>query len=118
MYRILSTRRLDQGVVRYAASQGLEVHCLDFIEIKDIAFDTTVFHQNFDGLVFTSGNAVVSFFHNEHSRSLVKDKKIFSTSGRTKEELIARGIKIDATGDNADKLAQSIIEEGKEKNIL
>lgn len=103
--KVLATKTLKEDSLRYAKSLGLEVCCKDFIEIEKTRFTLPEF--SFDSIVFTSANAVISF---ATAHENVKGKSIFALNGKTNETLLRYNIKAGFTAENAESLAEKIIQ--------
>jgi uroporphyrinogen-III synthase len=111
MKTVLSTKTLEPDALAYAQTLNLDVRCMDFIETAVVPFDLkNIAPESFDALVFTSANAVKYFFDAEISRNLLRGKEVFALEGKTKDELLAKGVKIDAEASSADELAEVIID--------
>ena len=116
---MLSTKTLDNEALAYAQTKNLEVHCIDFIETKALPFNLeNIKDDSFDAIAFTSANAVKYFFENTGARALVGGKQIFALVGRTKDELLTRGIKANITAGSADELADAIIASKSAQGVL
>jgi len=119
MKTVLSTRSLSEKDIAYARSLDLEIQCEDFIEVKIISFDDAGFLKNdFDSVVFTSSNAVKALMEKSGYKEWLKSKNIFSISGKTNEELLKSGIHAVTIANDAETLANKIVQGELSKNIL
>jgi uroporphyrinogen-III synthase len=119
MLRVLSTKQLDEDLSDIALDMGIDLTCIDFIRVLDLDFDISALTPvSFDAMVFTSGNAVRSFFENEQIEASDWTKPIYAISGKTKDELAVYGIKAVATAANALELADRILEDTRIKSVL
>jgi uroporphyrinogen-III synthase len=117
--KVLSTKTLDSKTIVYAHSLNLDVHGVDFIKIEKAGFDLhSIQLVNADTIAFTSANAVKYFFQDEKAVALLKDKKVLSLSGKTKEALLGNTIEPIFTADNSDDLAFLIIQMQNIKSVL
>ena len=121
MLKVLSTKQLDMDLTAKAQEMGIALTCLDFISIRDVDFDSAaLLTVVYDALVFTSSNAVRSFFKHDNIAGLIVrptlqgggTKPIYALSGKTSEELLKYNIVPVATADNAAALADRIIADG------
>jgi len=119
MKKVLSTKTLDSDTLAYAQTLQMDVQCMDFIETAAFPFKFEPFaSKNFDALVFTSASAVKYFFENKAAAAFVESKKIFALQGKTREELLVRGIQTDISAASAHELASAIIQNKAAKDIL
>ena len=110
---ILSTKLLDEAIVKQAASENIIIDCIKFIDIRPI--DTSGIQQQIKGelaknhyVIFTSANAVNAVAEQLSGRS---DLKIFCISGKTRkavEEHFPGSIIVD-DAPNGSELAAKII---------
>ncbi len=107
MKRILSTKQLTETELIHAYSLSLEVSCRDVIRTQAIPF-TIPNAGSFDSVAFTSANALKYFLSDEQTYVFLKQKTIFSISGKTKQTLAAQGFQTAATADNSQQLAELI----------
>ena len=78
--RILSTKKLLPNQKQFLLNANFAVIEADFIEIKNKEFQI---NKNSSNLLFTSQNAVKSFFENEKANDF-KDNKIICVRLKTK----------------------------------
>lgn len=117
--KILSTKLLNEKEISFAKSMNIDLHCLDFIKVNGIDFDfDKISSEKFDSIVFTSANAVNYFFKNKKCFEFLKEKNIFSISGKTSEELSKQKLKIKLTGKTSEELSKNIIQTKNVKSIL
>ncbi len=116
--KALSTKVLNADMVKYAASLGIQLDCVDLIETRILEFDANGLKESADSLVFTSTNAVNGFYQIEEARKYTTGKLVFSTSGKTKSSLNDLGIIVDASAENAALLADLIVGNNKVKSVL
>lgn len=119
MINVLSTKTLDADVVEMAQLAGINLQSHDFIEVVGRTADITLIDAAaFDGLVFTSANAVNFFFEQTGLFDLLNTKNVLALSGKTSDELLARDIQPVFTSVNADGLARLIIQTQIVKSVL
>lgn len=117
--KVLSTKLLTSDVIAYANSFDLNVQCIDFIEVHEVAFDLKSINQNqFDSIVFTSSNGVNYFLQQKNAIEIVKNINVFSLGGKTNDALIAHAIQANIIAKDSYELADLIIESGISKSIL
>lgn len=118
MKQVLSGKTLNEETLAYARALDLNIQCLDFIEIKPLTLDLSELESNaFDGIAFTSSNAVKFFVMNPYCKELLNNKNIFSLSGKTANGLVKLGVEPRLLAANAESLADKIID-SKYKSIL
>jgi len=129
MLKVLSTKLLDESLIKTARKMGIDLRCEEFIRVIPIDFDISALMSiQFDAMVFTSSNAVRSFFDNENvppqSELLmspnedVESKPVFAVAGKTKDELIDLGIEPRASADNALLLADQILADPSIRSVI
>jgi uroporphyrinogen-III synthase len=92
--------------------------CVDFIKVHDVDFHLAALKPLiYDALVFTSSNAVNSFFRNGNVEPTAL-KPVYAISGKTKNELLKLGMSPIVVADNAEQLADLIIANGSIKSVL
>jgi uroporphyrinogen-III synthase len=116
--KALSTKVLSAEQVKYAASLGIQLDCIDLIETRILEFDAEGLKENADSLVFTSANGVSGFYRIEEARKYTNGKLVFSISGKTKSSLNDLGINVDASAENASLLGDIIVANNKVKSVL
>ncbi len=110
---------IDGETIAHAHTLNLNIRCVDFIKVNGVDFDTHSIHSHtFDSIAFTSANAVKYFFGNQNALNLLRGKNIFSLAGKTSEELARYNLKAIYTGENADDLAEVIIQAKLAKSVL
>ncbi len=121
MLKVLSTKLLDKSLIDSAREIGIALTCVDLISIQNVSFDTSLTSGS-DAVVFTSSNAVKSFFENVRlSKSSLGDsgiKQVFALSGKTKDELAHNGIISLAVADSAALLADMISADSRIRSVL
>ena len=121
MLKVLSTKLLDQSQIDIAHEMDIALTCVDFIRTHYLDFEMPV--AQYDTIVFTSSNAVKSFFEKENASALkssIEDLgvKVFAISGKTKTELAKHNIEPITVADNAEKLADVVIAHSNIKSVL
>lgn len=126
MLKVLSTKLLSESQIDTASQMDISLSCIDFIEVHDLDFDLEVLKSLiYDAIVFTSSNAVKSFFKKAANNVFAPSpleraggEVIYSLSGKTKDELLKQGISPIAAADNAEQLADLIIANNKVRSVL
>lgn len=113
--KLLLTKHLKPSLI-----SGLEkdflVDIIDVIEIKAIDFPAIDIDNK--AVIFTSINAVKSFFDNPISRNLSRNQKIFCVGLQSENFLNKKGFKVIKTKKNAEDLSQYIISNFKEEQFV
>ncbi|HWB63006.1 MAG TPA: uroporphyrinogen-III synthase [Chitinophagales bacterium] len=118
MMKVLSTKQLDGNQLLYADKLGLKITTMDVVETTGVNFEfNPALLKTYDGVVFTSQNAVNGFFAFGNFVTIISGKKIFATSGRTANALAQRGF-IPMMGKNANELADVIINNKTVKSVM
>jgi len=103
-YKILITRATDQAgdIVNYIYKLGGTAVCIPMIEIGEPeswdACDKAIIHsKKYDGVIFTSANAVRGFVSRleekfPHAKLLIQKRTIYAVGKKTKESLTEFGI--------------------------
>lgn len=104
--RILSTKKLQTNQKQYLLNAGFSLIEADFIQIE---FQSFSFTNDFQNLIFTSQNAVLSVLNQVENDSL-KDKNCFCVGIKTKKLLENNGFDVIECFDCADELASFLIE--------
>ena len=102
---ILSTKRLSASQKQVFLKSGLEIIDYDAIQIQFIDFEAPKIIEN---AIFSSKNAVISFFSHHNIASCVFEKA-FCIGGKTKALLEENGQKVTKMSQSASQLAQYII---------
>lgn len=126
MLKVLSTKLLNESLVDSAREMDIALTCADFIKIGELDFDIEAMKSLiYDAVVFTSSNAVKSFFKKEAAIVLSPlsfgegpGVRTCSLSGKTKDELIKLGISPLAVADCAEELADLVIANEKIQSVL
>nr|MBS0038094.1 uroporphyrinogen-III synthase [Saprospiraceae bacterium] len=119
MRKVLSTKMLSDEVLQFAASLGFKVVCKPTIHLECVSHSTeNLFKSPFDAVVFTSSKAVDCFLNNEQANVFIKDRRVFSTEGKTATVLGKLGIAIHKKGINAEDIARKIIDDGDIREVL
>ena len=115
VYHILSTKELSHDLIEEAATLGIQIDCIPFIQVKPIVSDVVR-----DKVLPISGEKTTVVFTSVHGVQAIADLKvdssqweIYSLSGATKkavESSFSNAI-IKAFADNATELAQKIVED-------
>ncbi|MEN9929127.1 MAG: Uroporphyrinogen-III synthase [Bacteroidota bacterium] len=106
--RILSTKVLLPHQLKALTDAGLEVVAYDFIQVEAKQFDLNGIKDN---LIFTSQNAVQSFFTHPQFQALQSElieKKVFCVGMKSKNSLTEAGFDVVAYTDYASDLAEII----------
>lgn len=119
---ILSTKILDEAIIKQAASENIMIDCVPFIQINPI--DTPLVQQKIadaieanNNVIFTSANAVTAVAHQLQSKPGLR---VFCISGKTKDavkEYFSDSIIIEDAAYGAD-LAKKIIQHKIESAVF
>lgn len=119
MLKVLSTKLLDEDLVETAHDMGISLICEEFIRIHELNFDVSVLKSlKYDAIVFTSSNAVNSFYGNENVDRPNHTIPVYAVSGKTKDELENYDIVPVAIADNANDLADKILADKRIRSVL
>lgn len=113
--KLLLTKHLKPSLISELEKDFL-VDIIDVIEIKAIDFPAIDIDNK--ALIFTSINAVKSFFDNPISRNLSRNQKIFCVGLQSENFLNKKGFKVIKTKKNAEDLSQYIISNFKEEQFV
>jgi uroporphyrinogen-III synthase len=120
MMRILFTKSIDSKIVTQKMGQGFDFFCEEVIEIKPLK--VSAFDLKSASLIFSSANAVKSFFENgfQPSEDFVSKNynKIYCVGEKTKREVRKNGFGTFKVLRNAKELAHFIIEKSQAEKFL
>lgn len=119
MIKVLSTKQFDQEVINAAKSLNIDVTCIDFIETVSVEWEQSFSDkQNYNRIVFTSSNAVRCFLDSPTFANWLKDKVVYSISGKTNDELLKYNIPITGKAINSLLLAKLIVGDLSKEPVL
>jgi len=116
--KVLSTKTLDEETIAYARSLNIALHCVDFIDVSKVEFSIPAFPQQLDAVAFTSANAVKYFFDDSSAFAFLRNKKVFSLSGKTAIALSRLGVVPVMQAESAGSLADKIIQGYSNQSVL
>ena len=117
--KILSTKQLDSVLIESARAEKIEVSWVAVIRTVAVDVATKSLQSlDFDALVFTSSSGVKFAFENKELWQLTASKPVYAISGKTRDGLIKRDIMCAGVADDAERLADVIIEAGDIKGVL
>lgn len=119
MLKVLSTKLLSEDLIESAHKMGMSLKCEDFIRVHELDFDISALKAlRYDAIVFTSSNAVSSFYGNEDLDRPDHAIPVYAISGKTQEELENYDIVPIAVADNANELADKILDNKNIRSVL
>lgn len=113
--KLLLTKHLKPALISELEKDFL-VDIIDVIEIKTINFSAIDIDNK--ALIFTSINAVKSFFDNPLSKNLTQTQKIFCVGLQSENFLKNKGFKVIKTEKNAEDLSQFIVLNFEEEQFV
>lgn len=111
MTTILATKKLTKPQKKIFENNKIQIVTKNFIKTKTIPFETNTIN---DVLLFTSKNAVKSILKNT---SPIRQKKCICVGNKTKRYLEKKGFAIIGYRENAEELANFIVEKHKDKTF-
>ena len=112
---ILSTKRLSLSQKELLLNARIRFVEYDAISIEFLSFDLT---NRYDFHLFTSQNAVKSFFANAETKDYTFDVPAFCVGEKTKALLKSKGITVQEMALNAERLASLIIKKYNTHSFL
>lgn len=113
--KLLFTKHLKPSLISELEKDFL-VDIINVIEIKPIDFPAVDISDK--ALIFTSINAVISFFNHSTSKNLSPNQKIFCVGLQSENFLNSKGFKVVKTEKNAEDLSQFIISNFKQEQFV
>lgn len=113
--RLLLTKHLNDADISKLGSD-IVVDFVEVISIEKIAFKIQDLKNK--SLIFTSINAVKSFFENDTSHQLTKLHPIYCVGEQSEKFLNQKGFEVLATKKNAEELSKYFIEQNKDEDYL
>lgn len=114
MKSVLSTKKLSNTQRELLIERGIKIFEYDAIEVANLDFEVP---ENMENAIFTSQNAVKSFFLDK-DRITTKDYKCFCVGIKTKQLLEENGQNVVKSANNASELAKYIVENHKNEQFF
>lgn len=111
--RILSTKKLKSNQKQFLLNAGFRLVEADFIQIKSHKINIS---SNYDFLIFTSQNAVLSVLENEN-HPILKSKISFCVGIKTRQLLEENGFQVEQSFDYAEELVEYLLKHHSEKKF-
>ena len=103
--RIVSTKKLKSNQKQFLLNAGFRLVEADFIQIKSHKINIS---SNYDFLIFTSQNAILSVLENEN-HSILKSKISFCVGIKTRQLLEENGFQVEQSFDYAEELVEYLL---------
>ena len=113
--RLLLTKHINDADIS-KLGDDIFVDFVEVISIENLNFETE--NINDKALIFTSINAVKSFFNNETSKQLTPENPIYCVGEQSQNFLEEKGFKVIKTEKNAEELSTYFIKENKNETYL
>ena len=111
--RIVSTKKLKSNQKQFLLNAGFRLVEADFIQIKLHKINIS---SNYDFLIFTSQNAVLSVLENEN-HPILKSKISFCVGIKTRQLLDENGFQVEQSFDYAEELVEYLLKHHSEKKF-
>ncbi len=111
--RILSTKKLKSNQKQFLLNAGFRLVEADFIQIKSHKINIA---SNYDFLIFTSQNAVLSVLENEN-HPILKSKISFCVGVKTRQLLEENGFQVEQSFDYAEELVEYLLKHHSDKKF-
>lgn len=111
--RILSTKKLKSNQKQFLLNAGFRLVEADFIQILSHKINKAA---NYDFLIFTSQNAVLSVLENEN-HPILKNKISFCVGIKTRQLLEENGFQVEQSFDYAEELVEYLLKHHYDKKF-
>ncbi|WP_333693332.1 uroporphyrinogen-III synthase [Flavobacterium sp.] len=111
--RIVSTKKLQPNQKQFLLNADFRLIEADFIQIKPLKINI---QSNYEYLIFTSQNAVLSVLENEN-HPILKSKVSFCVGIKTKQLLEANGFQVEQSFDYAEELVDYLLKQHFDKKF-